>query len=68
MARRVCKELGQRRGIIVLNDEAHHCYRSKPLPSGAKLIGDEKKEADTREEEEARLWINGLERFKRRSA
>ena len=65
MARRVCKELGQRRGIIVLNDEAHHCYRSKPLPPGAKLIGDEKKEADTREEE-ARLWINGLEAIQRK--
>jgi type III restriction enzyme len=60
MARRVCREFGRRKGIIVLNDEAHHCYRSKPLAEGEKLIGEERKEAEAREEE-ARLWINGLE-------
>jgi len=29
MVRRVCRELGSKRNIIVLNDEAHHCYRPK---------------------------------------
>jgi type III restriction enzyme len=29
MARRVCRELGNKRGIIVINDEAHHCYRHR---------------------------------------
>jgi type III restriction enzyme len=60
MVRRVCRELGTRRNIVVLNDEAHHCYRSKPPEPGEKLTGDDRKEAEQREEA-ARLWINGLE-------
>jgi prevent-host-death family protein len=27
MVRRVCRELGHKKNIIVFNDEAHHCYR-----------------------------------------
>jgi type III restriction enzyme len=60
MVRRVCRELGTKRNIVVLNDEAHHCYRSKPVEGGEKLTGDERKEAQKREEA-ARLWITGLE-------
>ena len=30
MVRRVCRELGGKKNIIVINDEAHHCYRRKP--------------------------------------
>ncbi|MGL4552178.1 MAG: BPTD_3080 family restriction endonuclease, partial [Gemmataceae bacterium] len=62
VVRRVCRELGRRKEIIVLNDEAHHCYRSKPgQPDGEqKLTGDEKREAQKRDEE-ARLWLTGLE-------
>lgn len=30
MVRRVCRELGTKRGLVVLNDEAHHCYRRVP--------------------------------------
>src|SRR5947209_6820299 len=81
MVRRVCRELGPKRNIVVLNDEAHHCYRHKPgevvedktaginpaaRPRAAgfipaeKLTGDERKEAEQREEE-ARLWLTGLE-------
>jgi len=30
MVRRVCRELGNKKNVVVLNDEAHHCYRSKP--------------------------------------
>ncbi|WP_139306880.1 hypothetical protein [Modestobacter sp. DSM 44400] len=29
MVARVCRDFGARRGIVVLNDEAHHCYRRK---------------------------------------
>jgi type III restriction enzyme len=60
MVRRVCRELGTKKNVVVLNDEAHHCYRSKPAPAGEKLTGDERKEAEQREEE-ARLWLTGLE-------
>lgn len=52
MVARVCRGLGRKKNIIVLNDEAHHCYRPK------------KKEQSASEEDEARLWINGLEAVK----
>jgi type III restriction enzyme len=60
MVRRVCRELGSKKNIIVLNDEAHHCYRRKPDAEDEKLTGDERVEAKNREEE-ARIWISGIE-------
>jgi len=63
MVRRVCRELGSKRNIVVINDEAHHCYRHKPEDGGEKLSGDERKEAEKREEA-ARIWISGLEAVK----
>ena len=57
MVRRVCRELGNKKNIIVINDEAHHCYRRKPDGEQEKLTGDERKEAEKREEEAARLDI-----------
>ncbi|MCX6841969.1 MAG: DEAD/DEAH box helicase family protein [candidate division WOR-3 bacterium] len=64
MVRRVCRELGNKQNIIVINDEAHHCYRRKveDVPED-KLVGDERKEAEQREKE-ARIWISGLEAVK----
>ncbi|MCH8292080.1 DEAD/DEAH box helicase family protein [Candidatus Poribacteria bacterium] len=61
MVRRVCRELGNKKNIIVINDEAHHCYRRKP--DDVKLKGDERKEAEKRNED-ARVWISGLEAVK----
>lgn len=63
MVRRVCRELGSKRNIIVINDEAHHCYRHKIEDGKEKLSGEERKEADKREEQ-ARIWISGLEAVK----
>lgn len=60
MVRRVCRELGSKKNVVVLNDEAHHCYRRKPDGLEEKLSGDERREAQKREEE-ARVWISGLE-------
>ena len=60
MVRRVCRELGNKKNVIVINDEAHHCYRRKPDGQEEKLSGDERREAEKREEE-ARIWISGLE-------
>jgi len=60
MVRRVCRELGGKKQIIVLNDEAHHCYRGKPREGGEALTGDDRAEAKKREEE-ARVWMSGLE-------
>ncbi len=52
MVTRVCRGLGRKKNIIVLNDEAHHCYRPK------------KNKKSASEEDEARLWINGIEAVK----
>ncbi len=64
MVSRVCREFGSKgKQVIVLNDEAHHCYRRKlddlEAPTVEQLQGEEKKEAVVRDEE-ARLWLNGL--------
>jgi len=35
------------KNVLVLNDEAHHCYREKPdSDEGEDLKGDERKEAE----------------------
>lgn len=60
MVRRVCRTLGTHKNIIVINDEAHHCYRHKAEDGKEKLKGEERQEAEKREEQ-ARIWINGLE-------
>lgn len=46
MVRRVADELMGIKNIVVINDEAHHCYREKPGGDEEKLTGDAKKEAD----------------------
>ncbi len=66
MIQRVMPELMGMKNILVLNDEAHHCYREKPQEADdEELKGDDKKEAE-KNNEAARLWISGLEIVKRR--
>ncbi|MCA0377701.1 MAG: DEAD/DEAH box helicase family protein [Gemmatimonadetes bacterium] len=66
MLQRVMPELMGMKNILVLNDEAHHCYREKPdAAEDADLKGDEKKEAEANKEA-ARLWISGLEAANRK--
>ncbi len=63
MVRRVCREMSNKKNIVVINDEAHHCYRHKPDAVKEKLTGDDRMEAKHREEE-ARIWISGVEAVK----
>ena len=65
MLQRVMPELMSLKRILVLNDEAHHCYRERALSDEEKLAGDELEEAK-RNNEAARLWINGLEAANRK--
>jgi type III restriction enzyme len=65
MLQRVMPELMGMKNILVLNDEAHHCYREKPSAEEEELKGDDKKEAE-KNNETARLWISGLEVVKRK--
>ena len=48
----VMPDLMGMKNIIVINDEAHHCYRQKP--------------ADEDDNNAARLWISGLEAVNRK--
>lgn len=65
MLQRVMPELMGLKQILVLNDEAHHCYREKPgAENERELAGDERREAE-KNNEAARLWIAGLEAVKR---
>ncbi len=66
MLQRVMPDLMGLKNILVLNDEAHHCYREKPgTEEEEDLKGDDRKEAE-KNNEAARLWISGLEAVKRK--
>ena len=65
MVRRVCRELGNKKQIVVINDEAHHCYRRKPDAEEEKLTAEERSEAKKRDEE-ARIWLSGIEAVQRK--
>lgn len=63
MVRRVTRELGTKRNIVVLNDEAHHCYRRRVGGDDDELgvlSGEDKRDAAKRDEE-ARIWVTGLQ-------
>ena len=61
MLQRVMPELMGLKNVLILNDEAHHCYREKPgEEEEGELKGDDRREAE-KNTEAARLWISGLE-------
>lgn len=63
---RIARELMGLRRIIVLNDEAHHCYRERPPEQSEerRLTAEESTEAKANSEA-ARVWISGIEAFSR---
>lgn len=68
MMQRVMPELMGIKNVLVINDEAHHCYRARPKEAEADiddLKGDDKDEAK-KNNEAARLWISGIEAVKRK--
>jgi type III restriction enzyme len=66
MLQRACSELMALKNVVVISDEAHHCYREKPqTDEEAKLKGDDKEEAK-KNNEAARLWISGIETLNRK--
>ncbi|GHU80691.1 restriction endonuclease [Spirochaetia bacterium] len=65
MVKRVMSELMGIKNVMVINDEAHHCYRQKVSDSDAAVLkGDEKDEAEENNKT-ARVWISGLKMVKR---
>ena len=66
MLQRVVPDLMGMKNVMVINDEAHHCYRSKPLDDDDEALkGDDRKEAEENNEK-ARVWISGLEILNRK--
>ncbi len=64
MLRRAVGDLFNMKNVVVINDEAHHCYREKPgTDEVAEAKGDEKEEAK-QNNAAARLWISGIEKLK----
>jgi type III restriction enzyme len=69
MVTRVLRDFGVgetkgRQEIVVLNDEAHHCYQDKPVEA---LAGDGKVTAEqAAANEEARVWFKGIQAINRR--
>lgn len=76
MIQRVMPGLMGMKNVLVINDEAHHCYRERPSRDedfidgkGNRLEGEDLKAAKEnakKENEAARLWISGLEIVKRK--
>jgi len=61
MLQRVMPELMGMKNILVLNDEAHHCYRGKTDGDDKETLkGDDRKEAENNNKA-ARVWLTGLE-------
>jgi type III restriction enzyme len=67
MLQRACGDLMALKNVVVINDEAHHCYREKPSADDddEDLKGEEKDEAK-KNNEAARLWISGIEALKKK--
>lgn len=59
-ARRILGDLYDRMPLMVLNDEAHHCYRPAPLEDA--LSREEAKAAQS-DREEATVWVEGLDKL-----
>jgi len=56
MVSRVLRDLGtDKQQIMVLNDEAHHCYLARPIQTGEK-----RDKAQKEENEQAGVWFTGL--------
>src|SRR5229473_649942 len=66
MIQRVMPDLMGMKNIMILNDEAHHCYREKPGEADEPDLTAEDKQEAEKNSEAARLWINGLEAVKRK--
>lgn len=65
MLKRACGELLAFKNVVVINDEAHHCYRERQGDAETPISTEDKEEAK-RNTEAARLWISGLEALKRK--
>ena len=66
MLQRACGELLSMKNVVVINDEAHHCYEERPQGSIEELDDADTKAEAKENKEAARLWINGIKTLKRK--
>lgn len=64
MARRVFKQVAGRSRVIIINDEAHHCYQERPMEET--LTAEERAEA-AENNKAARVWLEGLKTLANRT-
>jgi type III restriction enzyme len=60
MVNRVCRDLGGRKDVVVINDEAHHCYHRRVDEESANAPAEDRRDQEARENE-ARVWSSGLD-------
>ncbi len=56
------RDIGGKQNLLVLNDEAHHAYRTQPRPADDDGTEDDD-EVEEELEREATVWIEGLDRI-----
>lgn len=66
MLQRACGELMSMKNVVVINDEAHHCYEERPQGSVEELADADTKAEAKENKEAARLWINGIKALKKK--
>ncbi len=66
MIQRVMPDLMGIKNVMVLNDEAHHCYREKPSSEEEDDLDADEKDDAKENAEAARMWISGLEAVNRK--
>lgn len=66
MLQRACGELMSMKNVVVINDEAHHCYEERPQGSLEELDDADAKAEAKENKEAARLWINGIKALKKK--
>lgn len=66
MLQRACGELLAMKSVVVINDEAHHCYEERPQGSLEEIKDSDTKAEAKENKEAARLWINGIKALKRK--
>jgi type III restriction enzyme len=64
MLRDAIGDLIRLKNVVVINDEAHHCYRERPKTNVAQALKGEEKDEAEQNNAAARLWISGIEALK----
>jgi len=64
LVRRVLRDLGGKKNLLVFNDEAHHAYRVKvERPEDWEEMDEDEREEWLSDKTEATVWVDGLDRI-----